>query len=287
MSPIGRVFIVLNLALAASFLVVSGTYLQKQDSYKKQFEKAKKEHADYVTASDAKVKDLVTERNQFEVAKSKSETALGEKSTALGQAMDENKALAARLSEFEGSMKQLQATAAASLTESKAARESAQAAFNQSVADQKTRDEAVRTKDTAVAENRDLKDKIAKMEETATGLNVNIKTLESDKSQLQLLVKVAESYGFIKAMAAPNLSGVVTTASPGLCAIQVTDNPGKINIKEAIELGKWGFAIYDASGYKGEAIATSYEESANAVLCKVQNVKGEIKQGDKAATKTP
>lgn len=287
MSPIGRAFIVLNLALAGGFLVVSGTYLQKQDSYRKKYEAEVAAHKKSNDDNAVKNKALESERNVFENAKTQAETALGKETNALQQTRDENKALSARLAEFEGSMKQLQATAAASLTEMKSANVTAKAAFDQSVADQKTRDEAVRAKDAAVAENRDLKDKIAKLDETAVARDASIKTLEGEKSSLQLLVKVAESYGFIKSMAAPNLSGLVTTASPNLCTVQVTENPGKINIKEAIELGKWSFAIYDASGYKGEAVAERYEESANAVLCRVQNAKGEIKQGDKAATKTP
>jgi hypothetical protein len=287
MSPIGRAFIVLNLALAGAFLVVSGTYLQKQDSFKKKYEAEVASHKKSNDEHAATKKSLESERSVFENAKTQAETALAKETTALQQAQDENTALSKRLGEFEGSMKQLQATAAASLTEMKSALEKANAAFNQNVADQKTRDEAVRAKDAAVAENRDLKDKISKMEEAATGLNANIKTLESDKSSLQLLVKVAEANGFIRSMAAPNLSGLVTTASPNLCTIQVTENPGQVDIKQAIELGKWSFAIYDGSTYKGEAVAERYEASANAVLCRVQNVKGEIKQGDKAATKTP
>ena len=41
MSPIGRVFIVLNLILAGTFVGFSGTHLQKQFNWKKQAEKAK------------------------------------------------------------------------------------------------------------------------------------------------------------------------------------------------------------------------------------------------------
>ena len=45
MSPIGRVFIVLNLLLAGTFVGFSGTYLQKQHNYKDKAEKVEKQLA--------------------------------------------------------------------------------------------------------------------------------------------------------------------------------------------------------------------------------------------------
>ncbi|MBL9078081.1 MAG: hypothetical protein JNL08_11290 [Planctomycetes bacterium] len=80
---------------------------------------------------------------------------------------------------------------------------------------------------------------------------------------------------------------MVTNASGRLCTIQVTDNPGKVDIAEEIARNPFRIAIWDASGYKGEAVATHYEASANAILCNLELVKAEIKQGDKASTKTP
>lgn len=287
MSPIGRVFIVLNLALAGGFLVVSGSYLQKQDNFKKKFETSEKEKSEAVTKLNQQIDDLQKERGTFENAKTAAETEKNRLLVQINNLEDDKKQMLQRLSSLEGDMKQLVATAQSGNTEAKAAHVRAEEAYKKAIADEATRDDAVRAKDAALAENRDLKTKITGLEDAIVTKDKNIATLESDKSQLGLLVKVAESYGFIRAMAAPNLAGLVTTSNDRLCTIQITDNPGKINIKEAIEQGKWSFAIYDASGYKGEAVAERFEESANAVLCKVYPVKGEIKEGDKAATKTP
>jgi hypothetical protein len=46
MSPIGRVFIVLNLILAGTFVGFSGTHLQKQFNWKKQAEKVQAEEVE-------------------------------------------------------------------------------------------------------------------------------------------------------------------------------------------------------------------------------------------------
>jgi len=287
MSPIGRVFIVLNLALAGGFVVVSGTHLQKQHNYKTQFEAERTAKEEAIKLKDEQIAKLEGERNTFENAKISNETQNGELKNINAQLSDENKRLTTQLAAIEGNVSQLVAAAQAANSEMKAAFTQSKEAYAMAIADQKVKDEAVRAKDAALAENRDLKNTITGLQEAVVTRDGKIAGLETDRSQLQLLVKVAESYGFIRSMAAPNLAGLVTTANGRLCTIQITDNPGKVNIKEAIELGKWGFAIYDASGYKGEAIAERFEESANAVLCKVFPVKGEIREGDKAATKTP
>ncbi len=287
MSPIGRVFILLNLALAGGFVVLSGTYLQKQDTYKKQFDSEKELRAKESNEAKATIAGLQQDLNKQVAETKKKEGELGESTNSLARALDENKALNTRLTSMEADVKNLTATAGQSRVDTKNAIEQMNKAFETAKADLAKKDEAIREKDKAVAENADLKSQVAKLSDTVTAREASIKGLEGEKANLNLLVKVAESYGFIKSMAAPNLTGLVTNASGRLCTIQVTDNPGKINIKEAIELGKWSFAIYDASGYKGEAIVERFEESANAVFCRVMNVKGEIKEGDKAATKTP
>jgi hypothetical protein len=287
MSPIGRVFIVLNLVLAGGFVYVSGTYLQRQHNFKEQLTAKTKAMDEAKVAFESQIAKLTEERNTFENAKISNETRVGELLRTNGDLAAENKQLSAQLSNIEGQVGSLLAEAKAANQESKTAFSTAKAAYDAAMTAQNERNEAVNAKDAALAENRDLKSKIAGLEETVGARDKSIAGLQSDKSQLQLLVKVAESYGFIRSMAAPNLAGTVTHADGRLCTVSITDNPGNINIKEAIELGKWGFAIYDASGYKGEAIAERFEEGANAVLCRVFPVKGEVREGDKAATKTP
>jgi hypothetical protein len=288
MSPIGRVFIVLNLLLAGGFVVVSGTHLQKQHNWKSKYESEKKDRADDVTKFTAEVKRLESERNTFENAKTANETQLGEAKRANALLEDENKRQAQQLSSMEGDMKKLLASAESANAEAKAAFTQSKAAYDMAIADQKSKDDAVRAKDAAEGENRNLKTEIADLKSTIATRDGSIQGLETEKSQLSLLVKVAEANGFLRSMAAPNLSGLVTTAAGNLVTIQITDNPGNVDIKAEIERAKWGFAIYDASGYKGEAYPERYEASANAILCKVGLLKGgAIREGDKAATKTP
>ena len=289
MSPVGRVFIVLNLVLAGGFAYVSGTYLQKQDNYKQKFERSEKAKADLEKAKDLQIAQLEQERNAFETAKAANEQSLLATKNQLAQKIDENKALYTQLSSLEANTAKLVSIAEAGNTESKAAFERAMQAYNQAIADQKTKDDAVNAKNAAEAENRTLKTEIANYVETVKNKDLNIASLEKDKSELNLLVSVAVANGFSPAMAAPNLTGLVTAANGRLCTIQITDNPGKVDIADQISKRPFNFAIHDASGYKGEAVATKYEASANAVLCNLFLVKDgmAIKEGDRAATKTP
>ncbi|MFN6148125.1 MAG: hypothetical protein ACK5AL_17335 [Planctomycetota bacterium] len=288
MSPIGRVFIVLNLLLAGGFVVVSGTHLQKQHNWKSISESEKKGRADDATKFAAEKSRLESERNTFENAKTANETQLGEAKRANALLEDEKKRMSQQLSSIEGDTKKLLASAESANAEAKAAFTQSKAAYDMAIADQKAKDDAVRAKDAAEAENRNLKTEIADLKSTIATRDGSIQGLETEKSQLSLLVKVAEANGFLRSMAAPNLSGLVTTAAGNLVTIQITDNPGNVDIKAEIERAKWGFAIYDASGYKGEAYPERYEASANAILCKVGLLKGgAIREGDKAATKTP
>ncbi len=289
MSPIGRVFIVLNLVLAGGFAYVSGTYLQKQDNYKQQLGKEKEGRAADKSAADLQIAKLEQERNNFENAKTANETSLGAANNTLAAEKDENKRLHGQIATLEGDVKKLVSVAEAGNTEAKAAFDRAKAAYDMAIADQKVKDESVRAKDAAEAENRTLKTTIASLEATVKGKDLNIAGLEKERSELQLLNSVATTKGFLPSMAAPSLAGLVTSANPRLCTIQITDNPGKVDIADQIAKRPFSFAIYDASGYKGEAVATKYEASANAVLCNIFLVKDAvaIKEGDKASSKTP
>ena len=287
MSPIGRVFIVLNLVLAGGFVAFSGTHLQQKQTYKTKFEASEAAAAEKAKIAADTIDKLERERNVFENAKTANETQLGEARNALAKATDENTRLSGTLSQLEASHKQLVADQGAIAAELKTAMANAKAGFDLAIADQKTKDEAVRAKDDAQAENRKLKGDVAALEASVKERDGSITDLKKERSELTMLVKVAETNGFLRSMAAPNLAGLVTSAAGRLCTIQISETPGNVDIASEIEKGKWGFAIYDASGYKGEAIATKYEASANAVLCNVYLVKGEIKEGDRAATKTP
>lgn len=287
MSPIGRVFIVLNLLLAGTFVGFSGTYLQKQHNYKAKSEALETKLADDTKRFQADILKLENERQTFEVAKTSAESLKDAAQNALANAESENKRLHQQLASMEGDIKQVNQQLAAANSQSQNAFAQSQEAYKVAMADQKAKDDAVRAKDVAEAENRTLKTTIASLEETVQNKDLAIAGMQKEINEQKLLVSVAVANGFVVGLAAPNLSGTVTHASGRLCTISITDNPGNVDIAEQISKRQFGFAIYDATGYKGEAIATAYHAADNAVTCNLMLVKGTIKEGDKASTKTP
>jgi len=289
MSPIGRVFIVLNLLLAGTFVGFSGTYLQKQHNYKTKLEAEVAARAEDKKSFEAEKVRLENERNAFEVAKTSAETKLGETKNALDTTNDENKRLNAQLSSMEGDLKQVNASLATANAQAKAAFDQSDAAYKMAIADQKVKYDAVRAKDSAEAENRNLKTTIASLEDTVKGKDLNLAALSKEINEQKLLVSVAVQNGFVPALAGPTLGGTVShVVNDRLCTISITNNPGNVDIADQIAKRQFSFAIYDASGYKGEAIATAYHPADKMVTCNLMVVKGgSIKEGDMAATKTP
>lgn len=287
MSPIGRVFIVLNLVLAAGFAVLGGQLLQNQHNYKELLAQEQEDReADAKTARNT-ISQLETERTKFEVASTTSSTELTAAKLQIAREQDDNKRLSQVTSDQAAELKKAVALQEAANTDAKAAYKASQDAYNSSIAAIASRDEAVRARDDATGENRDLKNTIASLNGTIDEKDLKIASLDRDNSENRLLIAAAEANGFIRSMAAPSLAGTVTNASGRLCTIAVGENPGNVDIQSVINRMPFAFAIYDDNGYKCDAIATKYEPSANAVLCTLRFTRGEviIRTGDKASTK--
>jgi len=288
MSPIGRVFIVLNLALAGGFVAFAGTHLQQQSNYKQKLADAEKKASDKEQVLNSQIAKLTNENAQLGTAKDSLNTELLATKNQLAQSTDENSRLSKQLDSMDGTIKELNTASQALTSTAKAAMDQADAAYKMAIADQKVKDDSVRAKDAAEAENRLLKNEIASLNGTVEKKNVEIAGLQKDLNEQHLLVSVATQNGFVPALAAPALNGTVAhVANNRLCTIKITDNPGNVDIADQLAKRKFSFAIYDASGYKGEAVATEYHASENAITCTLMLTKGEIKSGDLAATKTP
>src|SRR5262245_44907256 len=116
MSPLGRVFIVLNVILAGTFVGFAGTYLQKQHNWKTQYDNEKKAHdADNAKAASEK------SANEQEIAKlntdkGRLETELGSTRVDRDAKADEIKTLQGRVASTEADVKKLTSVAEATKT---------------------------------------------------------------------------------------------------------------------------------------------------------------------------
>jgi hypothetical protein len=279
MSPIGRVFIVLNLILAGTFVGFAGTHLQKQFNWKTQavntaaeLDKTRKE----MTAENDRLRQ---ELSTMTTSKSTLEQELGQTKNERDIAKDEVKRLEASNSSLVADIKTLTSEVGGIKSNSDEAFKQAKDAFDQSMAATAAKDEAINAKNAALAENRDLKNNIAALNETIQNKDLALADLNAEKGRLNLLVDVAKAKGFLESMAVPQLAGTVGPVTGNLCTIMVTDNPTGAEIKPGFK-----FAIYDASGYKGEARVTSVDMDRNAAFCTIEIRSGDVKMGDKAST---
>jgi len=280
MSPIGRVFVVLNLILAGTFVGFSGTFLQRQHHWKVAYEKLDSE-------SQAQIKNLSSdvERTRGDLgnmtnSKNKLEQELGTASNERDQAKDEVKRLEAKNSSLDADVKRLASGIDGVKTTADSAFAAATAAQKEALAAVGAKDEAIRAKDSATAENRDLKNQIATLNETIQNKDLAIADSKTENGRLKLLVDVAKAKGFVENMAVPPLAGTVANVTGKLCTIMVTEN----STNAAIAPGT-SFAIYDASGYKAEARVTDVDSEHKAAFCTLDIKAGDVKIGDKASTK--
>ncbi|MCY2956131.1 MAG: hypothetical protein WCR59_07720 [Planctomycetota bacterium] len=279
MSPIGRVFIVLNVILAGCFVGFSGTFLQRQHTYKTMLETEQKAHSESKSSAITEKAKLEGELAALNIQKTTLETDLGNTKVESAGKGDEIKLLNARASSSEADLKKLASVAEATKTTMEGAFDQSKKAYEQSTSDQKTRDDAVNAKNTAEAENRSLKADIVALNEKGTNRDLQIAALSKDQSELKLLVDVAKAKGFLESMAVPQLMGTISIVSGRLVTVAITDNPTNAEVKPGIR-----FAIYDKDGYKGEAKVTSVDAERKAAFCTVEIAKGTVKVGDSAST---
>lgn len=286
MSPIGRVFIVLNLFLASGFAVMAGQLLNKQANYKQLLAEEKDLHEKDVAEQEAKLSDLKRVKTNLDVTNTTLQGQLDATRNQVAKLEDDNKRLSELTSSQSADLKKAVSLQEAANSNAQAAFAQAKEAYDASIKAQAVKDDAVRAKDAAEAENSNFRNDIAALNETISRKDQEILGLRRDNSEKDLLIAAAKVRGFSEAMAAPALSGTVTNASGRLCTISISANPGNVDIQDQINRRPFSFAIFDDSGYKAEAVATSYVESANAVMCtiRVRNGGATIRTGDKAST---
>jgi hypothetical protein len=279
MSPIGRVFIVLNLILAGAFVGFAGTYLQKQDNEKKRAEESiaahladNKKHSasieelkSQVNAKDASLASLTQEKDTIQ----NKLTLANEEKTRLEESKSK---LEARIGTIDASLAGIQSATDAAM---KGMKENGDKAF----AAEAEKNTAIRDRDDAKAKLNDANAKIAELTEAGTKKDLELAQLAADNSANKLLVDVAKAKGFLPMMAVPNLAGTVTMADGNLVTINVSHNPDKANIAVGTL-----FAVHSGNAYKGEAKVTQVE--GNNVFCTMQIKKGDVKVGDAASTTT-
>lgn len=285
MSPIGRIFIVLNLVLSAVFLGFASNNLAASQDYKKQLEDKTAELDQYKETKEAEVGDLNAkiasletsgdtlrqQRDDYEAEKNRLQKDF-EQQQAKNIALDADiTAIKETLANYDETNRQnvqrLEQANAAVLDATNAKRDAEQA--RQAALDaQRAAEEKATAADKAIAD-------LEMEREALRKANVNL------DAQLQTLADVTGT-SIDEIMAMPLIDGAV------LQVVSLGDDMSLIAINKGEEHGvKRGFTfeIHSGSQYKGQARVEHVEPGMCSAIV-VRTVDGQtIGQGDRASTR--
>jgi hypothetical protein len=283
MSAIGRIFVILNLVLAAAFVGYASTSLAKGNEWKQKYEAEVQAHATTQSTLDADKSKLVSDLNSERGLK---EAALSER--------DANKAEADRnAADLETARRTV-----ADLTASVQSIEATLAGYNQTIAQvtsakdaavedareqERARVQAESERDSAVTAQRDAQDGLTAANESIAQLERDLTTSKKELSQLDSQIEQMVAMTGVprdQIGTTPPISGRVLQVNydlkPGLVALNVGSEQG---VKRGMT-----FQIYAGSTWKGQVRVENVQAGMSSALITDMIAGQTIAQGDSAAT---
>jgi predicted RNase H-like nuclease (RuvC/YqgF family) len=284
MSPIGRIFSVLNLILAALFLGWASQNLATSHQYKEQLADANAEHADAVVKLNEtidgqrqEVDNLRTEKDdldgQMKAAVAAQRRVEGENEQYVIQIQNlssTGETNAASISAFESHIASLES-----------AKDEAVAGKHDAEADRDSAQESAQAANTSKEETEKTN---AELENQITDLKVTIATLDGDLAELDTNFKTLVDITGVSlkdVLAQKLIKGSVLEAlydiKPGLVALNVGS-------EDEVERG-YTFEIFNGGEYKGRIRIENVRDNSCTGLI-IDMLDGQtIKQGDSASTR--
>ncbi len=284
MSPIGRIFIVLNLLLSAAFLGWASSSLAQSQDYKAKFEDKKAEMAEAVADKENEISKLQVSNNQlsdesrtFRNERDQAASEAERLKTDLAEAKRDNDNLRSSIAKIESTLGDYNGTINSLLAEK-------DRAVQQAHEMESERNDANDRASQAELARRDAQDALRTASEAIAELEVARTTLEDQVSQLETDLAVVVDLTGVKVnelTSQPLINGSVLDVrldlQPGLVMLNVGKNQ---NVKRGFT-----FDIYRGSVYKGQVrVSNVQDDIASATI--VRNVDGQtIQQGDRATTR--
>lgn len=279
MSPIGRVFIVLNLGLAFAFVGFAGTYLKHATNWKAS-------HDDVVAKADAGEKQRLGEIAALqadinEARRNLTSTDSLQKSTQarLDEATRENERLANQLTSLEGTLKAAQSNLATMGDKVDAATGRADDAYKLALKASEERNGALSDKVAAEASLTSANSKIADLEMKVADQNTKVASLKETIGEKDvILAYVKDKLGGALPGAVPAMSGAVVVvggANSNLVTVRLDSKAGEAKPGHSL-------AIHGDGTYKGEFVVDEVDGDNlfGRMTVKVQGAS--VRAGDKA-----
>lgn len=283
MSPIGRVFIIVNLVLAAAFIGFASTFLQKSTDYKALYEQEQAARATETGQLESANETLRDASRTAEQNLTRTSDLYAQEQTRNAALVAENQRLSAQLDTMEGNINLITAATQSTDQTVKELVTNAQDAYRMALAAQQEKDQAVTQQETAVADLRDAEFRISQRQDEIDALTAQVNELQKSVREQEILIDVARAQGFNTIGVQPDLRGVVSVvgANGRVATVSITENPGEAEITPGVS-----FAIHSNGRYKAEAVVTSVE--GTFAFCRVEPAPAAppIAVGDRATTRT-
>jgi len=281
MSAIGRIFVILNLVLAAAFVGWAATSLAKGSEWMKQYEAEKTAHA----ATKAELEgQLETGRNSLNAERTQKDKFREERDGFQAERDRLTKDLeeARRANDqLRGDVSKIQETLGAynsTIAQITAAKD---AAVQKQMDLTSERDAAKAESEKAMLAQRDAQDGLKTAQAKIADLERNVTSAKEDLSHKEAIIAQATGQGFTPgANAAPPINGRVLQFSadpaPGLVMLNVGSEQG---VKKGFT-----FQIYSGSTWKGQVRVENVQQNMCSAVILDLNKGQKIAQGDQAAT---
>lgn len=282
MSSIGRVFIVLNLVLAALFLGWSAFYLQRAESNKKLLLDEQRVHTDDNTKHTTAYGALTSENNQLKTDLARSnEQNNGLKANV--QAKDaENSDLKGRLTNVETKVTEIAASSSAIATQLENVNKDNKELTAKMLAGDKDKNDALAAKADAEARLASAENENKKAEEKIAALGDEVRK-QSDENRVLGAWKqnVTERFPVVHTMTAtPSIDGQVLAVDANLKLATISVGEANAEVKPGFR-----FSVYNGRDYKGEVEITDVsDKNAFGNIIRIAPGKS-INVGDKATTR--
>ena len=282
MSPIGRIFLVLNLILSAAFLGWASNSLAQTENFKTKLAQKETELAEAKKASEEEIADLNTQlRSKTQEASDRSQ----ERDSARDESTRLTSSLSGEKSEKEklyGDVTKIQATLGDYQgTIDRLTSEKDQANQRREEAEQ-ARDEAIAAQTSAEQAQRDAEDARQEAERTIAALETELTTRKEELASLDTkLSMLVEQTGI-------SLDTLMPQEKVDGSVLAVDAKTGLVMLNVGAEHGvKRGYAfdVWSGNQYKGQVVVQNVQAQMSSATIKTPVQGAQIRQGDLASTR--
>ena len=280
MSPIGRIFVIINLALSAAFLGFASNNLSAAQKYRGQFDAVTAELASTKTSMQAEIDQITADRdaaNRMRTDMRNLKETSDAKNTALEQelasATDELNELKSDMGNISSSIGDLSSSLDDMKSQVAQANEARAEAINARRDAENARDAAVAAKEKADDRSNGLAADLAQAERDLTATSRSL----DDANTTNAMVVEATGFDISRGVGAPQIDGAVLQYRADQKLVHI--NRGTNN---KVKRG-YIFDIYSGGIYKGQArVEVVNPDTCTAVV--VATTGSEIAQGDLVST---